>query len=300
LHIIRPDDEYTAPGPCAAALGFFDGVHRGHAAVIAQAAASGLPVTVVTFLRHPSLLLGGSPVKALMTNAHKESVLRGLGVAALCYLDFASFRDMPASDFIGFVTGTLGAQRVACGFNYRFGAGAQAGAEELGKLCAQRGAEGLSVRPVCAGGAPVSSTRIRALIRKGDMPGAADMLGRYYGYRLRVIHGRSLARTFGTPTINQAIPKELAAPRYGVYASFANIGGRALPAVTNVGIKPTVGGHRLLAETYIIGYDGDLYGRTVGVDLVRFMRPEIKFASLGELKAQIELDAQSSLAFTRG
>lgn len=301
LRIIRPGEVNDRFRPCAAALGFFDGVHKGHAAVIAAAASSGLPTVAVTFSNHPGELLGRGTVKTIMTAPLKEKVLGELGVDAVYYIDFASVKDMSADEFLrDVVIGSVGAKRIFCGYNYRFGRGGAAGSDDLKKICKKYGAEGGSAAQVNIGGAPVSSTRIRALIERGEVEAAAELLGRRYGLYLEVVHGRSLARSFGTPTINQTMPQELLLPRFGVYASLAHIGGGLHAAVTNVGVKPTVGGTKALAETYIMDYDGDLYGRMVQVDLVRFMRPEQKFSSLGELRSHIVSDAEHSRRFTAG
>lgn len=299
LQIFGPGEVNNILRPCAAALGFFDGVHRGHAAVIKAAAGGGLPTVAVTFSGHPGALLGRSAVKTIMNAPLKEKVLGELGVDAIRYVDFAAVKDMSPEEFLrDIVIGEVGAERVFCGYNYRFGRGAAAGPDELKRICAKYGAEGGSAQQVCIDGAPVSSTRIRALIERGEVVEASLLLGRFYSLYLEVIHGQSLARSFGTPTINQAMPPELILPRFGVYASIVHVAGGLHAAVTNVGVKPTVGGTKALAETYIMDYDGDLYGQMIQVDLVRFMRPEQKFASLDELKAHIVSDAEASRRFT--
>ena len=296
MKIVRFDDIKNKEVPSAVALGFFDGLHKGHAAVIGAAKASGLRTVVATFERHPSEILKDRSVKTIMSAGLKEHVFEELGVDMLCYLDFEKVRELSAEEFLqNCVIAGLGARQVFCGFNYRFGRGGHAGPEELRAICAENGAEGFFVPPVCVGGEPVSSTRIRALIEQGRVQEASKMLGRPVELYFEVISGRKLGRKLGAPTINQRIPASHVMPRFGVYASVTHAGGgEALPSVTNVGVKPTVGSSFVSAETYILGYKGDLYGKTVAVDLIDFLRPEMKFAGLGELKAQIGMDAAAA------
>jgi riboflavin kinase/FMN adenylyltransferase len=297
MRILYQENDIEFLEPTAVALGFFDGVHKGHTAVIHAAKAAGLRTVVVTFTQHPSEVLKDRSVKTIMSNQSKEKVLEQLHVDVLYYLDFKSVMELSAEAFLrDSIIKKLNAAYIFCGFNYRFGRGGEAGPEELQKICQKYGAVGVSAQPVCEGGAPVSSTRIRALIEQGEIKAAAELLGRPFEICMEVVHGRRLGRQFGTPTINQRIPQSLVTPRYGVYASVTHVGGEALPSVTNVGVKPTVGGRHISAETYIMGFSGDLYGKTVAIDLIAFMRPEIKFESLEALKTQIKSDADSSSA----
>ena len=157
----------------------------------------------------------------------------------------------------------------------------------LRRLCQQAGAELYVAPPVREGEQKVSSTRIRAAVEAGDIPLANRLLGRPFGFEFEVVHGNRIGRTIGTPTINQHFPEHFILPRFGVYASCVHIGGRTYCGVTNVGVKPTVGSDRALSETWIPDFSGDLYGKTLRLELLAFIRDEKKFANLDALKAEI-------------
>ena len=140
-----------------------------------------------------------------------------------------------------------------------------------------------------------SSTRTGGLVARGEAGEAARLLGHPYGYLGPVLHGKRLGRTLGTPTLNQAVPKAFCLPRFGVYASVVHIGDERFCGVTNVGVRPTVDGHHVSAETWMPDYHGpELYGKTLQVDLLRFLRPEQKFASVELLGEQIHRDGEKS------
>lgn len=282
----------------AVALGYFDGVHRGHAAVIRAMRETGLPVVALTFTQHP----GGAPVPRLTGRALKEEALAALGVSRTVYLDYPQVREMEPEEFVrGILAEKLGAAYVGCGFNYRFGRGASAGAAELGELGARCGIRTVCVPPVYAGSVdpgapegertPISSTLIRGLVRAGEIRRAGLYLGRPFALYLPVVPGRRLGRRLGLPTINQKVPEGDVRPRFGVYASFTTVDGVRRPSVTNVGVRPTVGSDCVLAETFILDYRGDLYGRTLKVELLEFLRDEKKFDGIDALKHQMKRDA---------
>lgn len=281
------------------ALGFFDGVHLGHAAVIRQAvenaAALGIKTAVATFARHPSEFLGGEKSPLLTANELKQEIFNSLGVDRLFYIDFCAVRGMTPPEFIeNVLIRGLKAQFVVCGYNYRFGAGASGGVEEMAFLCARHGAGFRAMPPVSAGGGPVSSTRIRSLVAGGEMEAAAKLLGRPYAIKQKVAHGKMLGRRLGFPTINQPVAEGLCLPRFGVYASHVVLDGESRPGVTNIGVRPTVGGAGVVAETYIPGFEGDLYGKEPRLDFLRFIRAEKKFGSVGELREQIARDIKAA------
>jgi riboflavin kinase/FMN adenylyltransferase len=301
MRIIYYSENLVLDKPTAAVLGYFDGVHKGHAAVIAAARQTGLEVTVVTFLQHPSEVLQNRSVAMLMNSALKEEAFVALGVDNLIYLDFAAFKDISAEDFIyDILIAKLRSKYVFCGFNYRFGKGGLASSKELLEICKKHGIEGICVEPVLIEGLAVSSTQIRKLVENGEMGKAALLLGRPFSLFLDVIHGRMLGRTFGTPTINQKLEEKQVRPHFGVYATTAFVGGKALPAVTNIGVKPTVGSKFVTAETYILDFTGDLYGEKVKIDLFRFLRDEIKFDNTEMLREQIFKDSMIAKSFFEG
>ena len=300
MKILLPDEPFQPDRPTALALGCFDGVHIGHAAVIRAAIETGQMSAVVTFRQPPAALLKSDGAQTLMTDALREKVLDEMGLDALIYLDFPSVRNLSPEAFIrDILMEKFRAAAVFCGFNYRFGKGAAAGPQELMEICARLGIRGVRIDPVCVGGRPVSSTRIRALVTQGKMEQVAQMLGRPFSLCLPVIHGHMLGRRLGAPTINQRIPAGHIVPRFGVYASAVEAGGQKWPAVTNVGVRPTVSPDGILVESYILGYDGDLYGQEIPVEFIRFLRPERKFENTVQLKAQIRQDAQQAAGLTR-
>lgn len=292
--------ETLAPSPCrtAVALGSFDGLHIGHRAVIGQALGEpGLAPTVFTFAENPLRDLCGSAGGALMTREQKVRLLCAWGVEQLYLLPFSSVMGLTAEQFVADVlAGVCRAEKACCGFNFTFGAGGRADSAALTRLCAESGIRTAVQPPVLAGGEPVSSTRIRALVQAGRVDEAAVLLGHAYGYLGPVLHGKQLGRTLGTPTLNQAVPAGFALPKFGVYASVAHLGAGRFCGVTNVGVRPTVDGRGVTAETWMPAYDGpEIYGQTVQVDLTRFLRPERKFGSVEELGAQIRRDGRESL-----
>jgi riboflavin kinase/FMN adenylyltransferase len=189
----------------------------------------------------------------------------------------------------------LGATALSCGFNYRFGANAKGNPENLRELCEKQGIELFVSDAVLFEGEPVSSTRIRSLIKQGDIESANAMLGREFSYDFLVVHGDARGRTIDSPTINQFFTEDFIVPQYGVYASYSIIDGKKYPSVTNVGVRPTIEGtSKERSETNIIGFEGDLYDKPISVQLLKKIREEMKFSGLDELRAQIARDREVS------
>lgn len=280
---------------CAVALGNFDGLHLGHRRVLSLALAGagrGLLPAVLTFDARPADGL-------IFSQERKARILGRLGFRRLYLLHFETVRGMGAEEFVGAaLAGACRAKLACCGFNFTFGRGGAAGCEDLSRMCAARGI-GTAVAPaVIAGGRPVSSTRIRGLIAEGRVEEAARLLPCPFGYESAVLPGRRLGRRLGTPTLNQTLPAGFVRPKFGVYVSAVYFGGGAYAGVTNVGVRPTVGGKEALAETWMPRYSGgDLYGETVRVDLLRFLRPEARFAGLPELRGAILRDGEEAAAY---
>ena len=294
MKIVRSLEEMGETAPSSLPLGAFEGLHRGHMAVIRRACAPGeggrrLQPAVFTFSRSPA---GNS---AVLTGRDKERLLEDAGVEVLYSLEFSQVKDWEAEAFVEQVLfETCAARRLCCGEDFRFGRGARGDTALLQTLCDRRGVELTVVPPVKEGGEKVSSTRIRAAVEAGDISLANRLLGRPFGFSLEVIHGNHIGTGLGTPTINQAIPEGFVLPRFGVYASWCRVGGEYFYGVTNVGVKPTVGSDRVLAETWMPEFQGDLYGKRVRVFLLEFLRPEKKFGSLEELKAAIQTNGEQA------
>ena len=281
------------------ALGCFDGVHLGHAAVIQAACdykGKALDSCVFSFGDDMPYKQNG---KRLLLWDDKCECMARLGVNHLIVPPFESVRSLLPQDFFkNVLLDRLGANHLVCGENFRFGNGAVGDVATLQTLCEQYGVTCRVVPPVNFEGTMISSSRIKAALQNGEAQRAAQMLGRPFSYRLEVVHGRQLGRQLGTPTINQYFPEHFLIPRYGVYASVTEIGDRRYHSVTNIGVKPTVGWHQPLSETWIPDFSGDLYGQLVRVSLVSFMRDECKFDSIEKLKQAILQDGVNSKHLT--
>lgn len=289
-------DEYMAAGArSSVALGYFDGVHTGHRAVIdACCAGKGDGTAVVlTFRESPAAVLGLPTPPALTDNARKAQRIEAAGVDALIFADFAAVRGMSPEQFVQIVLKRqLGARRAVCGYNYRFGRGGAGDIAALQSLCAKEGIEAVVVPPVYLDGEAVSSTRIRALLAAGDIARANRMLGYRYAIAGVIGSGNRIGTELGFPTVNIPIGGGLCVPRYGVYASRVTVDGKCYGGATNIGVRPTVeSGGAPLCETFLIGYDGGaLYGRTAVCELLTFLRDERRFAGKEDLQEQVNRD----------
>ena len=287
------------------AIGFFDGVHLGHGALLktARRAADrlGCPAAVLTFDCHPSALLSPEPVPLINTAADRAELIRrlyGIDEVLFCHFDKAMM-EMPWREYVGeYLRREQGAVHVVCGHDHRFGWRGEGNPTRLQQACAQLGIGCDVVQRVELHGVTVSSTRIRELLAKGHVEEANEFLGHPHCLTGEVVHGRRLGRTMGIPTANLLLPEGVLAPAFGVYASCVVIGRRRYPAVTNVGVRPTVeGGGQVTVEPWILDFDGMLYGREIRVEFLRFLRPERKFPSLEALRAAILQNAQEARAY---
>ncbi len=293
--------EDALPKKTAVALGFFDGVHIGHATLISDIVKSGYAPVVYTFASHPAeILFSDDDVEYITDNEEKTEILASLGAEYVIFDDFAAIKDMSCEDFVSDVLcKRLHCAYAVCGENYRFGKGGEGDGNELARLISQSGAKCNILPPVTSDGAQVSSTRIRELICAGDVEEAAKLLGRPYSFSSVVTGGNRLGRTIGFPTVNQYIKKGAVIPKRGVYAVLCDVSGTALRGVCNIGIKPTVGGTELLAETHIIGYSGNLYGKSVRISLLCRLRDEKKYSSVDELARAIADDIEKAEKYSQ-
>jgi riboflavin kinase/FMN adenylyltransferase len=297
--------------PTAIALGNFDGIHLGHAELIrrmtAYARGHGPAPAVFTFSNHPyNVIAGRTVVRGLATEEDKERIFESLGVKYLFSLEFdEGFHSMPPAAFIDdLLLGAFGARAVFCGFNFRFGAEAVGNPEVLREVGTEKGFDLVVMEPYRVGGALVSSTMIRRFVEEGDVANAAKFLGRPFTLPGEITRGNGIGRSLGFPTANIALPEELVIPAYGVYVTESELSdaadGGAERSITNVGVRPTIGDEKLLAETHIFGApDNDLYGRCIRVGFLSLLRTERRFADVEALRAQVELDKQSALAYER-
>ena len=283
----------------AAALGLFDGVHLGHRAVLRAAAeqsAKGLLPCVFTFPPLFAARKGGAGY--IYDDEEKNFMLtESCGIEKIFSHSFADICGMDGESFAReILRGEMNAAFVCCGGDFRFGIGASCGIRELRSFGEKYGFTVQAVDDVYCGGRRVSSTEIRLMLTAGDMEGADAFLGRPYTIMKNVSRGAQLGRTIGFPTANQVFGEGQLVPRFGAYASKAMINGKWYPSVTDIGRKPTVDyGGAPLAETYIHGFSGELYGSSLHVELLRFLRPEMRFGSVEELKRQRAADAETAL-----
>lgn len=294
--------------PCVIALGFFDGVHIGHGALlrrtVERAGQLGIKPAVVTFDRPPKEVVTGQPVALINSPQERQDLIRRLyGIEQVIFAPFdEKMMTMPWQDFITEVlVKQYGAVHLVAGHDYHFGHKNQGDPEKLQQKCAELGLGCDIIPKVELHGATVSSTLIRALIEQGDVAQAAAYLGHPHTMRQQVQHGKRLGRTIGIPTINLAVPDHVLTPKRGVYVSrvcLAN--GKSYPGVTNVGVRPTVSQSGIVSvETFLLGFDGDLYGQTVRLEFFRRLREERPFDSLEALKNQIQNDVAASYAYFR-
>lgn len=289
--------------PVALAIGVFDGVHIGHRAVIADASAraqaAGGDAVVVTFKPHPQRILRPDVAPKLLTSTpHKVRILRRMGIRNLLLVPFtAAFAQMPPEEFVYELTGSLGVgglSSVSVGQSWCFGRKRSGNLDLLRRMGTELGFEVCGIREVEHRGQPVSSTRIRRLIEEGALEEAATLLGRQVSLFGTVVEGDRLGRRLGFPTANIAVQSEQLPPP-GVYAAAVRIHDEPLPAVANLGYRPTVAGGSptLVFEVHILDYTANLYGTELEVDLLGKLREEQKFRSLDELGEQIQRDVEA-------
>lgn len=289
----------VAASGAAVAIGNFDGVHAGHRALIdrarALAAARGLAAVALTFDPHPSAVLSphGAPPR-VCSLARRLELLAAAGLDATVVEPFT--RELAAHPPEAFVDeillGALSARAIVVGYDFCYGQGRAGSPETLRAHGARAGVEVEVVAPVEVGGEIASSSKIRAYLRAGDLPGAERMLGRRWDIDGTVVHGAKRGRAIGVPTANIAPESDLAiAP--GIYAVTLDTGEAELPAVASLGTNPTfVDGGGLVLEVHVLDWDGDLYDRRVRTTFVARLRDEQRFDSVDALIAQIRRDIE--------
>ncbi len=295
---------YAAGPRPVATLGFFDGVHRGHRAVLDEAVRAardpGVEVVAVTFDRHPRETLVGAAPPLLTPTAERLRLLGEAGAAAAVVIPFdRSQAAVPAEEFAREVfSRRLRAAIVVLGARSRFGRGGQGTPEDLAGFGARLGFSVRIVPPLMAGGEPVSSTRIRDRVLRGDLTGAADLLGRPVTWVGTVVRGRGDGKKLGFLTANLDMPGA-ALPPNGIYACRVRASGADYRAAANLGTSPTFTagtGHRgapRRVEVHVIGFSGDLYGQELRVEVLRKLRDEVLFPSLEALRDQIRRDVEA-------
>ena len=285
------------------ALGFFDGVHLGHAALLTAcrrlADEGGCKAGVVTFSNHPDELVFGKAPALINSLQDRDWLLKEkFHMDTVISLPFDEpMMTMPWQDFYGLLRREYGAAGLVCGEDFRFGSRGEGSGEKLTEVCAADGIPCSVVSQLRLNGQVVSSTHIRALIEGGQMEEAVRFLGHPHVLTGRVVHGHQLGRTLGIPTANLLLPEGLVVPKFGVYACLAEVEGQKYPAVTNIGTRPTVGGTGITVEPWILDFEGDLYDKEIRLEFCKFLRPEQKFPDLAALQREIRKNAEETHAF---
>ena len=283
------------------ALGFFDGVHLGHQALLREcrtlARTLGAQTAAITFQQHPSSLFTEDVPPLINSEEDRLRLLAGFGMEHICSLPVT--REVMSTPWDVFLTQLLdqGAAGFVCGHDFRFGDRGQGDAGKLKTFCREQGLPCVIVPEQTLEGTRISSTYIRRQLETGDMATAVRFLGHPHILTGTVVHGHQLGRRLGIPTANLRLPEGLAVPRFGVYACRCLVDGAAYPAVTNIGTRPTVQGRSVTVEPWILDYEGDLYGREITLEFYRFLRPEQKFPDLEALQAEIRRNADQTREF---
>lgn len=303
MEVVRDFDGLQRLGKLfSLAIGVFDGVHRGHQSVIQaameDARACGGQAAVMTFDPHPMRVLAPDRAPLLLTSTpHKLALIEKLGVTACLLIEFnRSFADTPAEAFVENVASrTPGLQTICVGSRFRFGRERKGNAALLRAMSAGRAFRLHEAPSLTLDGETISSTSVRKLVTAGNLEKASRMLGRPFSILGTVVPGDARGRTLGYPTANLNRHNEVAPP-YGVYAVRARIAGDLRPGLVNIGLRPTVksGEHTPLTELHVLDFSGDLYGADIEVFFIARLRDEMKFASLDDLRAQIQRDEQAA------
>ncbi len=289
-------DQPYAGGPSVLALGMFDGVHAGHAAVLKTAVGAaeyyGLSMAAVSFRRHPLQLLDPEAAPKLLTDVGAKALLiRDYRADALVLLRFdRDFASLSPEEYLRFLKEKYAARCLVMGQDHRFGRDGSGNPELARQLCEKLDMKLFVVPPEEYEGEVVSSTRIRQALLAGEMEKAKQMSKHKFWLSGPIVHGKGLGRGFGFPTINVRVAPEMLLPRYGVYGAQVYLNGKYYRAVCNVGVRPTLQGEAPSVEAYLLDFKGDVYGSRASVILFSFYRPEMCFSSTKDLQAQVFRD----------
>ncbi len=291
---------FTSDTPCVTALGCFDGVHVGHLTLINEAKdvakRLGLSSAIWSFEEPPKNYFSTEKIPLITTREEKRLQMMRLGVDIFVSVPFDNrVASLSAEDFFEkILIKRMKTQHVVCGYNYRFGKNGMGNVEILRNLCKSHGIGISVISEIKIGKATVSSSEIRKMLNNGNLYEANAMLGRPYSLRAKVTDGQHLGRKLGFPTVNQIFVHNKLLPKNGVYISRIRFGKKQRYGITNVGTRPSATEHTLCVETHIFDFCGDLYGQTVTVELLEFLRPEKKFSTLEELKQQVDSDIEKA------
>ena len=279
----------------AIALGTFDGLHEGHRAVLDHP--DGYKLTVITFDIPPKSYFSDDKA-LLMTLDDRKEGLKNLGADEIIVLDFDKVRKIKAEDFLEFLRKEFSPDLILCGFNYRFGKDATGDTGLISEFCEKNGIAFSVSPPVKTDGSPVSSTLIRNLVSSGDIESANRYIYGGFGFTSTVLHGDKRGKTMGFPTVNQSFPEELVKPKFGVYVGKIIIAGKAYKCITNIGLRPTFKTEKVTCESYVFDFSDEIYGESVTLKPLKFLREEIKFDGLQSLIKAIKEDIKTAEKFS--
>ena len=282
------------------ALGFFDGVHLGHQALLKEccrlAQQENCETAAITFEKHPKSLFAG-PVPLISTVRDRQRLLECYGIRHIhIYPVTPEVMGMPWEAFLEELLAE-GAVGFVCGDDFHFGRKGEGNPQKLAEFCEARGLPCRVVSEQTLDGKRISSTRIRGKIEEGNMESATRLLGHPHTLTGTVVHGQHLGSKLGFPTANLLLPEGTVTPKFGVYACRAIVDGVHYPAVTNVGTRPTVAGVGITVEPWILDFSGDLYGQEIVLEFYYFLRPEMKFPGLEALQQEICRNARQTRAY---
>ena len=283
------------------ALGFFDGVHLGHQALLREcvrlARSMDVETAAITFERHPQSLFHTDIPPLLTTIRDRFRLLLRYGIDHVYPLPVTA--EVMGKPWRAFLLELMeyGAAGFVCGHDFRFGSRGEGNAELLRQFCRERKLPCVIVPEQSLDGVRISSSYIRKQIAEGDMATAVRYLGHGHMLTGTVVTGRKLGHKLGFPSANIELPEGVIVPRHGVYACRAYVGERSYLAVCNVGSRPTVQGHQVRTETWLLDFSGDLYGQSVTLEFFWFLRPEQRFQSLDALKEAVLQDAENTRNF---
>lgn len=263
-------------------LGGFDGLHVGHRQLLARAKEYGLPVGVMT-------MSGVKQENSLFTFVEREKIFQSVGVDFTFELSFDEVKDLTPVEFLRLLEKEFSPKRFVCGSDFRFGKNAEGNAQNI-KEATQVCVDVLPLLKINE--VKVSSTCIKTWLKEGDLPTANQLLGHPFFLMGEVYRDRQVGRSIGFPTANIPYPQEKFPLKLGVYETRVEVDGIVYKGITNYGARPTFDNEKIVTETHLLGFDGNLYGRTLQVEFIRFLRENQRFESVEKLQAQLEKDSR--------
>ncbi|MEJ8554452.1 bifunctional riboflavin kinase/FAD synthetase [Tepidibacter sp. Z1-5] len=280
-------------------IGNFDGVHKGHQKIIKDtiliAKHKKMKSVLFTFSNHPVNFFKKNKLKNIITKEEKYEIINKMGIDIIVSIPFNEFiiKLNPEEYIEKILLDKLHAKQIVIGHDFRFGLNRGGNAEFLENIGKTYGFDVKIMNPICLENIRISSTYVRNLLEIGEVDKVSEFLGREYGVNGIVIHGKKIGRNLGFPTINLKYDKNILIPKIGVYHTKVNIDGKIYNGATNIGYSPTVKQNEFTVETYILEYNGNLYGKEATINFIRRIRDEIKFDTIQDLKKQMNMDIEN-------